>query len=255
MMNSSPGEIYARTRPSETEPAVTATDLHVDRGDVHVLRGLTFEIPEGSVVGLMGPSGCGKTTLMRSIVGVQRIASGELGVLGLRPTDPALRHQIGYVTQAVSVYGDLSVRDNARYFAALQGASREDADEAIAAVGMAEYAERPVGRLSGGQASRASLACALVGRPRLLVLDEPTVGLDPVTREDIWQHLRGLADDGVTLLISSHVMDEAARCDTVMLMRDGRLLAHLTPGELLERTGQTSAEDAFLALIRQGESR
>lgn len=243
-MNSSPDEI-----------AISARGLTVSRAKVEVLHALDLSVPTGSVIGLMGPSGCGKTTLMRSIVGVQHIDSGELSVLGLAPNDPALRPLIGYVTQAVSVYGDLSVRDNATYFAALQGFSADDADRAIDTVGITPFAGRPVSTLSGGQASRASLACALVGQPRLLVLDEPTVGLDPVTREEIWTHLRTLADDGVTLLVSSHVMDEAARCDSVILMRDGRILAHVTPTELLERTGATSPEDAFLTLVREADPR
>lgn len=243
-MNSSPDEF-----------AVAARGLTVSRGGTEILHGIDLDIPAGAVVGLMGPSGCGKTTLMRSMVGVQLIDSGELTVLGLAPTDAALRPQIGYVTQAVSVYSDLTVRDNAAYFAALQGFSADDADRAIQTVGLTPFARRRVSTLSGGQASRASLACALVGRPRLLVLDEPTVGLDPVTREEIWTHLRTLADDGVTLLVSSHVMDEANRCDSVLLMRDGRVLAHLTPTQLLEQTGTDSPEDAFLTLIRQGEPR
>lgn len=248
MMNSSHDELT-------TQPAITAHDLVVSRGKNQVLHGLTFEVPRGSVVGLMGPSGCGKTTLMRSIVGVQRIDRGDLRVLDLQPTDSALRHKLGYVTQAVSVYRDLTVRQNTTYFAALQGYSKEDADRAIEAVAMTDYADRTVENLSGGQASRASLACALVGKPELLVLDEPTVGLDPVTREDIWHHLRQLSEQGATLLVSSHVMDEAARCDSVLLMRDGDLLAHLRPDELLTRTGAASMEDAFLALIRQGGDR
>ncbi len=230
--------------------AITTDRLRVRRGKTEILHDLSFEVPAGSVVGLMGPSGCGKTTLMRTLVGVQRIADGSVRVLGHSPTDAALRPAIGYVTQAVSVYRDLSVRANANYFAALQGFDGAAADRAIEAVGLGAYADRPVESLSGGQASRASLACALVGEPKLLVLDEPTVGLDPVTREELWGHLRGLADAGTTLLISSHVMDEAARCDSVLLMRDGHLLAHLTPDELLERTGASSLEDAFLTLIR-----
>ncbi len=243
------------TSSSTDEHAIMARGLTVSRAKVEVLHGLDLTVPAGSVVGLMGPSGCGKTTLMRSIVGVQHIDAGELSVLGLAPTDPALRPQLGYVTQAVSVYSDLSVRDNAAYFAALQGFSAQDADRAVETVGLAPFAGRPVSTLSGGQASRASLACALVGRPRLLVLDEPTVGLDPVTRDDIWTHLRSLADEGVTLLVSSHVMDEASRCDSVVLLREGHLLGHLTPAQLLEQTGAANADDAFLTLIREADAR
>ncbi|AKU19131.1 multidrug ABC transporter ATPase [Luteipulveratus mongoliensis] len=231
---------------------MAADRLCVSRGKKQILRDLRFEIPTGSVVGLLGPSGCGKTTLMRTIVGVQRIGSGDLTVLGDRPGSSALRSRIGYVTQAVSVYRDLTVRQNVAYFAALVGA--HNGEEAITSVGLQPYADQRVDQLSGGQAGRASLACALVGNPELLVLDEPTVGLDPLTREDLWTYLRSLADRGVTLLISSHVMDEAARCDSVMLMREGRLLQHITPDELLKQTGQDSMDDAFLALIRQEEA-
>lgn len=233
-------------------PAIHVAQLDVSLRGNPVLQDLTFDVPVGAVVGLMGPSGCGKTTLMRSIVGVQRIAAGELVVLGEEPGSPALQHRIGYVTQAVSVYRDLTVAQNATYFAALQGYSRANAAEAVAAVGLADLAGHRVDRLSGGQASRASLACALVGAPTLLVLDEPTVGLDPVTREELWHHMQFLAEQGTTLLVSSHVMDEAARCDSVLLLREGRLLAHVTPEELLGRTGGSSYDDAFLRLIRSG---
>lgn len=236
-----------------TGPAIAANGLVVRRGHAEILHGISFDVPRGHVVGLMGPSGCGKTTLMRSLVGVQHVTAGDLTVLGHKPTDASLRPKLGYVTQSVSIYRDLSVRANAAYFAALQGVGQDHADQAIEAVGLGSYADRRVESLSGGQASRASLACALVGGPDLLVLDEPTVGLDPVTREDLWGHLRGLADNGTTLLISSHVMDEAARCDSVILMRDGHLLAHLTAPELLERTGANSLEGAFLTLIRSTE--
>ncbi|WP_246136327.1 ABC transporter ATP-binding protein [Leekyejoonella antrihumi] len=237
-----------------TETAIRVQGLDVALRGSDVLHDLAFEILRGAIVGLMGPSGAGKTTLMRAIVGAQRVKGGELRVLGHRPGTAELRHRVGYVTQGLSVYRDLTVQQNAEYFAALQGHSRASAMDAVAAVGLSDFARRRVDRLSGGQASRASLACALVGDPALLVLDEPTVGLDPVTREEIWQHLQGLAGQGTTILVSSHVMDEAARCDSVLLLRDGRLLAHLTPGQLLERTGGTSYDDAFLRLIRSGES-
>lgn len=244
MMNSTP-----------VESAIAADGLVVHRGKNPVLHGLTFDLPTGTITGLMGPSGCGKTTLMRSIVGVQRVTDGSLTVLGAAPTSAQLRHRIGYVTQAVSVYRDLTVRANARYFAALHATTPGAADRAVETVGLSAYADRRVENLSGGQASRASLACALVGSPDLLVLDEPTVGLNPVTREDLWDSLRSLADSGVTMLVSSHVMDEVGRCDAVLLMREGRLLAHLTPQELLDQTGATTPDAAFLRVIRADEER
>ena len=237
----------------DARAAIRAQDLDVALRGHAVLHDLSFTIASGAIVGLMGPSGAGKTTLMRAIVGVQRIAGGDLEVLGRAPGAAELRHRIGYVTQGLSVYRDLTVRQNAEYFATLQGHPRTSAQEALAAVGLADYVDRRVDRLSGGQAGRASLACALVGNPALLVLDEPTVGLDPVTREAIWEHLHGLAERGATMLVSSHVMDEAARCDSVLLLRDGRLLDHLTPAQLLEQTGSTSYDDAFLRLIRAGD--
>lgn len=240
------------TRIVHEQLAIRARHLEVSLHGNPVLHDVTFEVPSGAVVGLMGPSGCGKTTLMRSIVGVQRVASGELAVLGRQLGAAALHRRIGYVTQAVSVYGELTVAQNATYFAALQGRSQASADRAVTAVGLAGLAGHRVDRLSGGQASRASLACALVGEPALLVLDEPTVGLDPVTREEIWTQLQSMAEQGATLLVSSHVMDEAARCDSLLLLRDGRLLAQLTPAELLDRTAASSYDEAFLRLIRSG---
>lgn len=233
--------------------AVHVTDLVVDRGPRRVLDGLSFTVPQGQVTGLLGPSGSGKTTLMRALVGVQKVRSGRVTVLGLPAGSPAVRARIGYVTQAPSVYADLSVRENARYFAALQGADAAAADRAVADVGLAAAAGQLVGDLSGGQAGRASLACALVGRPEFLVLDEPTVGLDPVLRVELWEHFHALAAAGTTLLVSSHVMDEAGRCDRLLLLRDGALLADSTPAELRDRSGTDDLEDAFLRLVRAQE--
>jgi ABC-2 type transport system ATP-binding protein len=232
------------------DPAVTVTDLVVERGRRRVLDGLTFAVTPGRVTGLLGPSGSGKTTLMRALVGVQQVHSGDVTVLGLPAGSPALRARIGYVTQAPSVYGDLSVRDNARYFAALYGRSAAAADDAIAAVGLRDAANQLVNDLSGGQKGRASLACALVGDPDLLVLDEPTVGLDPVLRVELWDRFHGLAATGTTLIVSSHVMDEAARCDRLLLLRDGELIADSTPAQLRTDGGSDDLELAFLHLIR-----
>ena len=225
-------------------------DLVVDRGGRRVLDGVSLSVPAGTVTGLLGPSASGKTTLMRAIVGVQRIASGRVTVLGQPAGSPALRRLVGYVTQAPSVYGDLTVGANARYFATVYGADETAAEAAINDVGLAVRTDQHADQLSGGELARLSLACALVAGPRLLVLDEPTVGLDPVLRADLWAEFHRLAERGVTLLVSSHVMDEADRCDRLLLLRDGKLLADDTPHGLRTSTGTDDLEGAFLHLIR-----
>ncbi|MET0726512.1 MAG: ABC transporter ATP-binding protein [Leifsonia sp.] len=230
--------------------AVAIRDLHVSRGGTAVLRGLDLDIASGGVVGLLGPSGSGKTTLMRAIVGVQVIASGTLDVFGLAAGSPPLRHRVGYVTQAASVYDDLTVRQNLEYFRSVLGAPRSDVDRVLEETELTAYAGRLVASLSGGQRSRVSLAAALLGTPELLVLDEPTVGLDPVLRVQLWDLFHRLADGGTTLLVSSHVMDEATRCDRLLLMRDGEMLADDTPARLLGATGASDVESAFLAIIQ-----
>jgi ABC-2 type transport system ATP-binding protein len=232
-------------------PAVVVDGLRVIRGTREVLPGISLSVPPGQVVGLLGPSGSGKTTLLRAIVGVQVIAGGTVTVLGEPAGSPSLRPRLGYVTQEPSVYADLTVRANLTYFAALAGAPRDAVERTIAAVDLTMDADSRVDRLSGGQRSRVSLGAALVGSPELLVLDEPTVGLDPVLRRDLWAMFHRLADEGTTLLVSSHVMDEATRCDRLILLRDGRLLADDTPSGLLALTGAPDAERAFLALIEK----
>jgi len=230
--------------------AVEVRDLVVRRGRREVLRGLSFRVPRGAVVGLLGPSGSGKSTLLRSVVGTQVISSGEVQVLGRPAGSRSLRRSVGYVTQSPSVYTDLTVRENARYFAALHGASASAAEQAIAAVDLGAAANQLVETLSGGQQGRASLACALIGTPKLLVLDEPTVGLDPVLREQLWGLFHTLAAVGTTLLVSSHVMDEAARCDRLLLLRDGALIADDTPDAVRVNAGTDNLDEAFLRLIR-----
>ena len=229
--------------------AVVIQDLKVVRGGTVVLPGLSVTIPRGRVVGLLGPSGSGKSTLLRAIVGVQKVAGGSVEVLGEPAGSAGLRRRVGYVTQAPSVYADLSARENAAYFGGLVGAGAQAIESAIAAVDLGSYADRRVEKLSGGQRSRVSLAAALVGDPEVLILDEPTVGLDPVLRRDLWELFHRLAERGTSLLVSSHVMDEATRCHRLMLMRDGTLLADTTPEDLLRSTGTTDADAAFLALI------
>ena len=236
------------------ETAIEVRDLVIDRGKRRVLHGLTCEIPAGSVTGLLGPSGSGKTTLMRAIVGVQVVKSGQVTVLGSPAGSSSLRHQIGYLTQAPSVYPDLTVRENAHYFASLyKGVTAADADATVEAVGLADAAKQLVSDLSGGQKARASLACAMVSRPRVLILDEPTVGQDPVLRDDLWRQFRELAASGVTVLVSSHVMDEAGRCDRLLLIREGHLIADDSPAAIREATRTNDLEDAFLHLIRERE--
>jgi ABC-2 type transport system ATP-binding protein len=232
---------------------VEVRDLVVRRGGRIVLHGLDLTIEQGSVTGLLGPSGCGKTTLMRSLVGVQELTSGHVVIAGVEAGSKELRSRIGYVTQAASVYDDLTVRENLAFFARVLGEERRAVDEAIETVDLGGHADQVVGRLSGGQRSRASLAVALLGSPGVLVLDEPTVGLDPVLRRDLWALFHRLAGDGAAVFVSSHVMDEADRCDRLLLMREGRIIADGTPAHIREQTGADDIEGAFLALVAGDE--
>ena len=233
-------------------PAVRIDRLRVVRGGNVVLPELSCDIAAGSVTGLLGPSGSGKSTLIRAIVGVQRIAGGSVEVLNSPAGAKELRARVGYMTQTPSVYSDLTVRENLRFFARVLGTAPDAVDRALEQVDLQKEAGRIVVRLSGGQRARVSLAAALLGIPDLLVLDEPTVGLDPVLRRDLWELFRGLARRGATLLVSSHVMDEADRCDSLLLIREGRLLAQASPDELRARTGEQRLDDAFLRLIEAG---
>jgi ABC-2 type transport system ATP-binding protein len=230
--------------------AIEVRGLTVVRSGRTVLDGLDLVVGAG-VTGLLGPSGCGKSTLLRSIVGVQQVAGGEVQVLGQPAGSAALRHRIGYVTQATSVYNDLTVTENLRFFARVLGAPDDEVDKAIDAVDLRSHADAVVGRLSGGQQSRASLAVALIGSPDLLVLDEPTVGLDPVLRRDLWRLFHDLADAGAAVLVSSHVMDEAERCDQLLLMRDGEILAQDTPAAIKQSAGADDVESAFLSIVEE----
>ena len=235
--------------------AVEVERLRVVRGGRPVIRELSWTVPAGMVVGLLGPSGCGKTTLMRSLVGVQKIAGGSVRVLDLPAGSRPLRTRVGYVTQSPSVYADLTIAENLRYFAAVAGVRRPALDDAVDRVlGLVDLRDRAgaqVAKLSGGQRSRVSLAAALLGNPEVLVLDEPTVGLDPVLRRDLWNLFHELARGGATLIVSSHVMDEAVRCDRLLLMRDGAVLTEDTLPNLLQATGTQDVESAFLALVER----
>jgi ABC-2 type transport system ATP-binding protein len=232
--------------------AVETVALRVVRGGHVVLRDIDLVVASGSVTGLLGPSGCGKSTLMRAIVGVQATASGSVTVLGEPAGSPGLRHRIGYVTQAVSVYDDLTVLENLRFFGQVLGVARDRVGTCLEQVDLVQQGDHVVGRLSGGQRSRVSLAVALLGEPDLVVLDEPTVGLDPVLRQQLWGTFHALAAAGAAVFVSSHVMDEAERCDRLLLMRDGAIIADDSPAGLRKRTGAKNIEDAFLAIV-QGE--
>jgi ABC-2 type transport system ATP-binding protein len=231
--------------------AVEVRGLHVRRGKTAVFASLDFDIPRGQITGLMGPSGCGKTTLMRSIVGVQKVDGGTVTVLGAPAGATVQRRRVAYDTQAASVYGDLTIEQNLRYFARIIGAPRSDVERVIERVGLTGQARQTVESLSGGQEGRVSLAVALLGDPELIVLDEPTVGLDPVLRAELWDLFRSLASSGATIVVSSHVMDEALRCDRLILLRAGRIIADTTPAGLLADTGETDPDAAFLALIER----
>ena len=235
---------------SSDPPAVRIESLRVIRGGNVVLDRLDCAVSRGKVTGLLGPSGCGKTTLIRAIVGVQVVESGTVIVLGEAAGSPALRRRVAYMTQTPSVYGDLTVNENLRYFARILGVEAARIAATLEVVSLTRFAGRQVVGLSGGERARVSLAIALLAEPELLVLDEPTVGLDPVLRGELWDTFHALAGGGATLLVSSHVMDEADRCDELLLMREGGLLAQGTPAELRARTGEERFEDAFLALIR-----
>ncbi|MDM3972615.1 ABC transporter ATP-binding protein [Mycobacterium marseillense] len=251
MMSSSRDELIVE----RAEPAVSIDHLRVIRGKRPALHDFSVQIATGSITGLLGPSGCGKTTLIRCIVGTQIVSSGTASVLGKPAGSAELRRRVGYLPQDPTIYNDLRVVDNVRYFATLYGFDGHDADAAIERVGLTDHRTALCGNLSGGQRTRVSLACALVCQPDLLVLDEPTVGLDPVLRADLWEQFIELARAGTTLLVSSHVMDEADHCGDLLLMREGRLVAHTTPSRLREDTGCTSLEDAFLSIIKRSTMR
>jgi ABC-2 type transport system ATP-binding protein len=238
---------------TQPDPAIAVDELRVLRGHTTALDSVSLAVEARRVTGLLGPSGSGKSTLLRALVGVQQIQAGRVSVLGLPAGSPSLRRRIGYVTQAPSVYGDLTVRENLVYFGRLLQATGR-VGEVLEQVGLHEVAKRVVNTLSGGQRARVSLATALLGNPEVLILDEPTVGLDPVLRRDLWSIFRGLADEGHTLVVSSHVMDEAERCHSLLLLRDGRLLAAGTPDELRDRTGAQRLDDVFLHLIEEADS-
>jgi ABC-2 type transport system ATP-binding protein len=231
------------------DASIAAEGLVVERNGKIILDNLNFRISPGKLTGLIGPSGSGKTTLIRSIVGAQKISGGSLAVLGLPAGDKKLRPQIGYVTQDPAVYGDLTVAQNLKYFAVILGVGSEAISRVLEQVDLRDQTDQIVDTLSGGQRARVSLAVALLGDAQLLVFDEPTVGLDPLLRKNLWEMFRTLARSGRTLLISSHVMDEAEKCDDLLLLRDGKILSFSAKHELLRKTVTHNVEAAFLKLV------
>lgn len=235
--------------------AVEVSSLRVRRGATDVIPALSMSVRSGEITGLLGPSGCGKTTLLRSLIGVQQVAGGTVTVLGLPAGHSKLRRRVAYMTQSPSVYSDLSVRENLRFFAAVLKAGGGAVEKALATVDLGSAADARVDRLSGGQRSRVSLAVALLADPEVLILDEPTVGLDPVLRRQLWDAFGDLAARGRAIVVSSHVMDEASRCDRLLLMRAGRLIADDAPADLLARTQTSDVEAAFLAVVESDGER
>ena len=231
--------------------AIVIDDLKVTRGSRRVLKGVSISLEKGSITGLLGPSGSGKSTLIRSIAGVQKVESGTVTILGRPAGSRAARASVGYMTQASAAYKDLTVRENVAHWARIARAPASAADEIISQLRLTDRAHALASNISGGQASRLSLACTMVGNPPVLLLDEPTVGLDPVLREEIWDLIRERAAAGTTVLVSSHVMDEAQRCDSLIFIREGGILATGTADDILEETATSSMDAAFLALAKE----
>ncbi len=231
------------------EIAIAAKDVSVTLDGQHILQSISADIPAGQITGLLGPSGAGKTTFIRAIVGRQKFNGGTITIFGEPAGSKSLRANLGYMTQSPAVYDDLTIRENIEYFADMMNVPRRNVSSVLHDVSLTSHEHKLVSKLSGGQRSRVSLAIALLGNPQLLVLDEPTVGVDPALREQLWELFQRLADKGTTILITSHVMDEASRCQQLLLIRDGKLLAQDTPAALRTQTGTDTIEAAFLKLV------
>jgi ABC-2 type transport system ATP-binding protein len=233
--------------------AVDVDNVFKSFGTIRALDGVTLRVRQGEIYGLLGPNGAGKTTLMRMVVGLVAQDAGTVTLLGRRMPDLDILSQVGYMTQQAALYPDLSVEENVRFFAAISG-SDGNVTEALKAVELDQRRKSVVATLSGGMRQRLSLACALVHHPQLLLLDEPTVGVDPQLRVQFWEDFRRMAAAGTTIIVSSHVMDEAERCQRLGLIQYGKLLAEGTPDEVRATAGTSNLEDAFLKLAGSAPS-
>ena len=234
-------------QPEADGVAIRAVDLVKRFGPVTAVDGVSFDLPPGRIYGLLGPNGSGKTTLIRLLTGMTRASGGTAEVLGVRMPDRGVLARVGYMTQGDGIYPALTVSENARFFAAMYGVDdAAQVDDALRLVELDGRAKTIAGTLSGGQRRRLSLACALVHRPPVVFLDEPTVGVDPLLRVQFWGHFRSLADAGTTIVVSSHVMDEADRCDELLFIRAGKAIARGTGAALRAEAGTDNLEAAFL---------
>jgi ABC-2 type transport system ATP-binding protein len=231
--------------------AISITDLTVIRGGTRILDEFNLEIEPQRILGLLGPSGSGKTTIMRSIVGLQRFHSGSISILGKLAGDKRLRTLVSYSTQDASIYRDLTCRENIDYFAALHDQSTKFTDEILELVDLGKNRRQLALSLSGGERARLALATALVGKPEILILDEPTVGLDPLLRRDLWKLFHRFTDEGKTIVLSSHMMEEAYHCDELVLLRNGAILAKGSPAELRKQTGLENMDSVFISLVEK----
>ena len=231
--------------------AISITDLTVIRDRNTILHEFNLEVQAEKILGLFGPSGSGKTTIMRSVVGLQRLTSGTISVLGIPAGDKALRSQVSYSTQDASIYRDLTCIENIDYFAALQDRSTTTTAEVLELVDLGKNRKQLAATLSGGERARLALATALVGKPEILILDEPTTGLDPLLRRDLWSLFHRLSAQGKTLIVSSHMMEEADHCDELVLLREGTILAQGTPSQLRHNAGIDNLESVFISLVEK----